>query len=1130
MNFAFWRAALTMTLLSTMAWAQTPFRVRDSLSAGTRLRSTDAYRGTNLGGTTLFTMEQPSTGVELWATDGTAAGTRLVIDLSPGPRAGNPLWLTSFNGAAYFTASDGLGLDRLWRTDGTTTGTVPLVPLRCNVLQPAGAALFCLNDSELWRTDGTAAGTALVQTLYGNYPIYETATLGTALFFKGADGELWKSDGTSAGTARVRDLRPANSTGSLFSRLVVMGGRLYFVADDGVSGLELWSSDGTSVGTARVKDIVPGTGNGIVAGITVAPNLFVTSTRVFFFSNATNGIELWSSDGTSAGTALVADLNPGAGSTFSSTSELTAFQDNIFFSGADGELWKSDGTALGTVRVKDIPPSTRRSTPSDLQVVGAQLFFEAEGGWWRSDGTPAGTVELRPSAQLSPRQVIGSVGARAMWLADDFSRGGDLWLSDGTPAGTVALGDFSPGFENTSSSPAAMARLGTALLFMGQDGAGRQNLFTTDGTAAGSTLLKGGFYGVKTLVTTGPRAWFVSASNQLWTTDGTAVGTVLLRTIGAASTFGDTIYSLTLVGDRLFFLAFDTATAWEPWVSDGTAAGTRQLTGLIPNATGVSIRTLFSLNGALHFWLASSTGAALWKTNGTAAGTTLIYDVLSSQPFKFTTGALHFAANGNKVWVSDGTTAGSRALTAGTTTSEVLRLEALGAQAILFVLNENAGGRADDVAEVWVTDGTQAGTRFVSALGRPAVSNAAYYWATLVNTAVVGTRLVFPFTSATTGTDLWVTDGTAAGTHALRDLDGVGRADVAFNGDFVSAGGFVYFGASDGLSGAELWKTDGTSAGTTRVADLVPGTGSSSPRGFTVEEPFVYFSAFDAAGDEELYALDLGLDSTPPVITPTVLGTRGLNDWYTSDLTVRFTVVDRESQVTLTGCADTVLSTDFTSRTLTCSASSTGGVSMASITVKRDATPPQLVCGPAQSLEATSASGSVATFALPTATDAFGMVGPVTASLASGSAFPLGLTMVAFSARDEAGNTGSCTLPITVEDSTPPVISCPADSTVTAGTLLQARAMARDLVDASPRVTQTVSEGTVLPVGDTQVMASATDAAGNVSTCSFAVTVTPGTVQPTQPTSGCGCQAGAGAAPLWAFFLLLLPALRRRRV
>lgn len=91
-------------------------------------------------------------------------------------------------------------------------------------------------------------------------------------------------------------------------------------------------------------------------------------------------------------------------------------------------------------------------------------------------------------------------------------------------------------------------------------------------------------------------------------------------------------------------------------------------------------------------------------------------------------------------------------------------------------------------------------------------------------------------------------------------------------------------------------------------------------------------------------------DTTPPVITPSISGTSGSNSWYTSDVSVSWTVTDPDSPVTsTTGCAPTVVSTDTAGTTLTCSATSTGGTASQSVTIKRDATKPAVTVTPERS-------------------------------------------------------------------------------------------------------------------------------------------------------------------------------------
>jgi hypothetical protein len=82
-------------------------------------------------------------------------------------------------------------------------------------------------------------------------------------------------------------------------------------------------------------------------------------------------------------------------------------------------------------------------------------------------------------------------------------------------------------------------------------------------------------------------------------------------------------------------------------------------------------------------------------------------------------------------------------------------------------------------------------------------------------------------------------------------------------------------------------------------------------------------------------------DTTPPVITPSVSGTLGTNGWFVSNVDVGWIVSDAESAISSSsGCDSAVVTSDTAGVTFTCSATSGGGTSSLSVTVKRDATPP----------------------------------------------------------------------------------------------------------------------------------------------------------------------------------------------
>ena len=156
-----------------------------------------------------------------------------------------------------------------------------------------------------------------------------------------------------------------------------VAGTLYMRARDGTHGVELWRSDGTGAGTTLVKDIYPG-------GSDSYPDTITDYLGDAFFSatDQTHGRELWRSDGTAGGTRLVKDIYPGfRGSTPRSRTRLTVLAHRLFFAATDPEhgreLWTSDGGSAGTNLVADINPGMPGSFPAGPTVLDGNLFFQA---------------------------------------------------------------------------------------------------------------------------------------------------------------------------------------------------------------------------------------------------------------------------------------------------------------------------------------------------------------------------------------------------------------------------------------------------------------------------------------------------------------------------------------------------------------------------------------------------------------------------------------------------------------------------------------------------------------------------------------------------------------------------------
>src|SRR5207247_10308887 len=173
-------------------------------------------------------------------------------------------------------------------------------------------------------------------------------------------------------------------------------GQLPFTATVPISGTGRWTSDGSSSGTLPVLDINPTPAASSLPGDLTVVTHGTTETLLFSADDGVRGRELWASDGTPAGTRLVADTNVVTPSASANPAYLTNVNGTLFFAATNGisgtELWKSNGTPAGTLRVKDIHPGVPDSAPSNLMNVNGTLFFTANDGahgieLWTSAGT-----------------------------------------------------------------------------------------------------------------------------------------------------------------------------------------------------------------------------------------------------------------------------------------------------------------------------------------------------------------------------------------------------------------------------------------------------------------------------------------------------------------------------------------------------------------------------------------------------------------------------------------------------------------------------------------------------------------------------------------------------------------------
>ncbi|WGV25312.1 ELWxxDGT repeat protein [Halotia branconii] len=826
----------------------------------------------------------------LWKSNGTTFGTTEIKDNFGSYYGYSPLGeLTNVNGTVYFIVKQGRTSIELWKSNGTTEGTVLVKDLSpylggllasffLSSIGPDSILYFTTSieniENSLWKTDGTEEGTVLI-TDVNSFPLEQLSINDTVYFVTGGgigsnNYKLWKSDSTLEGAVLLKNFYNSNTNYDYYEEpnfyLTDVNGILYFIADDGTSGTELWKSDGTTAGTVLVKDINSGSGSSNPANLISINNILY-----FIADNGINGTELWKSDGTTAGTVLVKDINSGSGS--SEPSNLTNVDGILYFVATNSingtELWKSDGTTAGTVLVEDINPGSSNSYPTDLTYINGILYFSADDG---IHGKELWALNITSSV-ASPIVSLTAIDAEAAETNNNpavfrISRTGDI--STALTVKYIVSGTADNGSDYNQLTETITIAAG-------------ESFVDFNVTPVNDVYKEGTETVTLTLFTLSNYALDTSKRSATVTiTDNASTAEVaqpyLVKDIRPGNYYDDNEYpiiipsNLTEVNGKLYFTANDNIHGGELWKSDGTSEGTVLVKDINPEYDRYERyysypSNLISINSILYFTADDSiNGTELWKSDGTENGTVLVKDIYpgsgSSSPSQLTdvNGILYFRANDSthgyfELWKTDGTQAG---------TVLVKDIDISPDGSVIngnFSQLTNVNGTLyftvsnNNKTQLWKSDGTQAGTVSLKDISASNLTN-------------VNDTLYFA-----DQTGLWKSDGTQAGTVLVKYVSFVSKFQDStrlyiFDPDLTDVNGTLYFIANDGIHGAELWKSNGTESGTVLVKDINTGSGSSFSNlldvysnlnftsNFTDVNGTLYFIADDGIHGAELWKSD----------------------------------------------------------------------------------------------------------------------------------------------------------------------------------------------------------------------------------------------------------------------------------
>jgi ELWxxDGT repeat protein len=708
--------------------------------------------------------------------------------------------------------------------------------------------------------------------------------------------ELWVTDGSAVNTRLFADLCPGRCSGSPQS-FHIEAGDLYFTADDGMRGLELWRLSPGGGAPTFLIDINPGPSSSLPARferISFRANGTLVTRTFFAATRAGEGRELWRLNaGTTPTVALERDIVPGPSSSEPRGMEvLNTLQVGLTVATSPGmrevvALDYASATAppTGVTVFTAFGTNAQRRANDELRTLGSNTYLVVrdintlDDELWVFQGTNASAIKLRTA------DVIGSITFNVALFRTFFTaRSGSarqLMVSDGSLAGTVTLGAASLDADN-------LASLGNRVLFTGVTAAAGRELFITDGTAANTVLLKelvsgsAGISGALHVIAASGARYLLAFADQLWISDGTSAGTIEIS--GSAISGDGAIVTLTPTTgvESLIGFAAGAAFGGEPFYSRGTAATTVAL-GNLRGDVGDSLPRPFGVYGQRVVFSAFVPGQSVSvKSLPVSGGGPLealgsFIEVDSGQHF----GRFWFRGT-NGLVMTDGTAA-------GTSINPAVRPEIRGPECVFerngaaYFIGAPPSSSSD--VEIFRSDGTEAGTVAVTDVSNgsdrgilDACSRSIHQIAGLDN------RLLFAATTPATGTELHVLDGNDDVSLVVDLRAGPNGANMI---DLVALGDRVVFDADDGIFGVELWSSTGTAQGTLRLTDTNPGVGNGNPRDLTRVGDRVFFTASDPTSGRELYVTD-----------GTVAGTRRVVDLFAGtgsafgDYDAQFTVTN----------------------------------------------------------------------------------------------------------------------------------------------------------------------------------------------------------------------------------------------
>jgi len=334
-------------------------------------------------------------------------------------------------------------------------------------------------------------------------------------------------------------------------------------ADEGVFNVELWSSDGTAEGTFKVSEINDNYEAEYTAG-SWPSMLTAVGDKLFFYAyNEEYGNELHVTDGTIAGTRLVKDINQ--------VGYTLAGANNVYQLGAPDHIrcYFDNGPKCDKDAVH-----YKNDDKSGLLTYNFAGSSRTEGNWFGSPNTLNALDNLVGQWDLSLHRINAyrkqdrlAIGGKLFFYADDGVHGEELWVSDGTEEGTTLVKDINA--EVTIVTPNAFEIDTTATIPFTPSAPypqGQSSSFYSH--VDGTNVATQSFYQFFTEFE--GKLYFIANDGkhgaELWVSDGTEEGTTLVKdinetpleellTLEDCATADSTPRGLAVMNDKLYFFA-----------------------------------------------------------------------------------------------------------------------------------------------------------------------------------------------------------------------------------------------------------------------------------------------------------------------------------------------------------------------------------------------------------------------------------------------------------------------------------------------------------------------------------------------------------------------------------------------